>query len=244
MKKILLLICLLSFATSGFTQEEEKSDILLDGSPINFIFSWQKKPTKSHWTGLAFAFSNLNGLDKENVDLRLNRSYSIDLNLMDYNVPLHYHWLFVTGLGFDWSRYHFKGNIGLQDGADGITRFLPDSEGRSYRDSKLLVYYATVPLILEYQKKIGKRKTFFINGGVEGLINLYSKSQVEVRTQNDGIRKVSYKNLNILPVNFRLVLKAGFADYFGIFGYYQPYSMFQKGKGPELSSFGIGISLN
>jgi hypothetical protein len=240
MKKILLLIGLLSFTGSTFAQEEERSDILLDGSSISFIYSWKKKPTDSHWTGLSFAFSNLNGLDKENVDLRLNQSYSIDLSLIDYNVPLHHHWLFVTGLGFDWSRYHFKGNIGLQD-ADGITRFLPDVEGRNYRDSKLLVYYATIPLVLEYQKKIGKGRTFFINGGVEGLINLYAKSQVEVRTQHDGVRKVSYKDLNILPVNFRFVLKTGFSHYFGLFGYYQPYSMFQKGKGPDLTSFGIGI---
>ncbi|MDR0613774.1 MAG: hypothetical protein LBG45_09965 [Dysgonamonadaceae bacterium] len=242
MKKVLFLICLLSLTTSVFAQEEEKSNILFDGSSYNFIISWKKKPAESHWTGLAFAFSNLNGLDRENVDLKLNRSYSIDLNLMDYNVPLHYHWLFVTGLGFDWSRYHFKGNIGLRDDSDGISRFLPDSEGRSYRDSKLLVYYATVPLLLEYQKKFGRHKTFFINGGMEGLINLYSKSQVEARTP-DGIKKMSCKDLNILPVNFRLVLRAGFDD-FGIFGYCQPYSMLQTGKGQELRSFGIGIALN
>jgi hypothetical protein len=241
MKKVLFLICLLSLTASVFAQEEEKSNILFDGSSYNFIFSWKKKPTKSHWTGLGFAFSNLNGLDKENVDLKLGRSYSIDLNLMDYNVPLHYHWLFVTGLGFDWSRYHFKGDVGLKD-LEGISRFLPDSEGQSYRDSKLLVYYATIPLILEYQKKIGRHKTFFINGGAEGLVNLYSKSQVEAR-MSDGIKKLSYKDLNIFPVNFRLVLRAGFDD-FSIFGYYQPCSMFQNGKGPDISSFGIGIGLH
>ena len=249
MKKILLLICLLSFTTVVFAQEvksdtlEEKSNITFDGSPYNFAFSWKKKPTQSHWTGLGFAFSNLNGLDKENVNLILNRSYSITLNAMDYNVPLHYHWLFVTGLGFDWSRYHFGGNVSLQRGSDGIARFIPDSEGRSFRSNKLLAYYATIPLLLEYQKKIGNRRTFFINGGLEGLVNLYSKSEVEIRTSQDGIKKVSYRDLNILPVNFRLVLRTGFDD-FSIFGYYQPYSMFQAGKGPELRSIGIGIALN
>jgi len=249
MKKILFLICLLSYTTVNFAQGVrinpllEKSNILFDGAPYNFAFSWMKKPTQSHWTGLGFAFSNLNGLDKENVDLILNRSYSITFNAMDYNVPLHYHWLFVTGLGFDWSRYHFKGNAGLQNDVDGITRFIPDSEGRSYRSNKLLAYYATIPLLLEYQKKIGRGRTFFVNGGVEGLINLYSKSQVEVRTAQDGVKKVSYRDLNILPVNFRLVLRTGFND-FSIFGYYQPYSMFQAGKGPELRSIGIGVALN
>ena len=266
MKKVLFLICLLSFTTIVFAQKEkndtikgdfqririegksdtlveEKSNILFDGSSYNFFFDWRKKPTRSHWTGVGFAFSNLNGLGQENVNLILNRSYSITLNIMDYNVPLHYHWLFVTGLGFDWSRFHFRGNAGLQRGFDGITRFLPDSEDRSFRSNKLLVYYATIPLLLEYQKKIGGDRTFFVNGGVEGLINLYSKSQVEIRTDQDGIRRVSYRDLNILPVNFRLVLRTGFDD-FSIFGYYQPCSMFQAGKGPELRSAGIGIALN
>ncbi|MDR0507744.1 MAG: hypothetical protein LBH32_13145 [Dysgonamonadaceae bacterium] len=242
MKKNLFLICLLAFATSVFAQDEEKSNIIFDGASYNFMFSWKKKPTKSHWTGPGFAFSNLDGLDKENVNLSLSRSYSVNLNLMDYNVPLHYNWLFFTGLGFDWSRYHFKGNIGLRDDSEGITRFLPDREGMSYRDSKLLVYYATIPLILEYQKKFGKNRTFFINGGVEGLICLYSKSQTETNTLN-GIKKTSYKYLNIFPVNFRMVLRTGFDD-FSIFGYYQPCQMFQKGKGPELRSWGIGISLH
>jgi hypothetical protein len=162
---------------------------------------------------------------------------------MDYNVPLHYNWLFVTGLGFDWSRFHFRGNSALQRGSDGITRFIPDVEDRNSNSNKLLVYYATIPLLFEYQKKIGRGKTFFVNGGVEGLINLYSKSQVEVRTAREGDRKLSYRDLNILPVNFRMVLRTGFDD-FSIFGYYQPCSMFQTGKGPELRSFGIGIALN
>ena len=240
MKKVLFLICLLSLTTSVFAQEEEKSNILFDGSSYNFIISWKKKPAESHWTGLAFAFSNLNGLDRENVDLKLNRSYSIDLNLMDYNVPLHYHWLFVTGLGFDWSRYHFKGNIGLRDDSDGISRFLPDSEGRSYRDSKLLVYYATVPLLLEYQKKIGGgRKTFFINGGIESLFNLYSKSQVEARTP-DGIKKMSCKDLNILPVNFRLVLRQ--VSMISVFsGTVSPTPCFRQGKDRSFVLSGLGL---
>jgi len=262
MKKVLFLIGLLSFTTIVFAQEEEKSDmqrlgteeksntlveeksnILFDGSSYNFFFNWRKKPTESHWSGIGFAFSNLNGLDQGNANLILNRSYSITLNAVDYNVPLHYNWLFVTGWGLDWSRFHFRGDAGLQRGSDGITRFLPDSEGRSFRSNKLLVYYATIPLLLEYQKKIGEDKTFFVNGGIEGLVNLYSKSQVEIRTDQDGIKRVSYRDLNILPVNFRLVLRTGFDD-FSIFGYYQPCSMFQAGKGPDLRSIGIGIALN
>ncbi|MDR0559498.1 MAG: hypothetical protein LBG92_04970 [Prevotellaceae bacterium] len=245
MKKSLFLICLLALATSVFAQDEEKSNIIFDGASYSFMFSWKKKPVKSHWTGLEFAFSNLDGLNKENVNLKLNRSHSFKLNLIDYNVFTHYsysNWLFFTGLGFEWSLFNFKGNTGLRDDDAGITRFLPDHEGRSYRSNKLFVDYVTVPLMLEYQKKIRENRTFFISGGIEGLICVYSKSKVEARTPN-GIKKISYKDLNIFPFNFRTVLRTGFEN-FSFFGYYQPCSMFQKGKGPELRSWGIGVSIH
>jgi len=58
-----------------------------------------------------------------------------------------------------------------------------------------------------------------------------------------GVDKVNFHDLNLLPLNFRLVLRTGF-DNFSFFGYYQPYSMFEKGKGPDINSFGIGFMLN
>jgi hypothetical protein len=219
-------------------EEEVQSSVAVNGSSYGFIFSWKKKPTESHWTGIGFAFSNLKNL--EEADLNLSRSYSVMLNLMDYTVPLHHHWLFVTGLGFDWSRYHFKGNTGLQD-VDGIARFVKNPEWE-YESNKLLVYYATIPFLLEYQTKIGRNKHFFLQAGVEGLIKCYSKSQLDMITSH-GVDKVNYHDLNILPVNARLVVRTGF-DNFSFIGYYQPFSMFEKGKGPAIRSFGIGIMLN
>jgi hypothetical protein len=216
-----------------------KSSVLFDGSPYNYIFSWKKKPVESHWTGLGFAFSNLEGL--ENANLNYGKSYSVILNLFDYVVPINSNWLFVSGLGFDWSRYHFKGNIGLQS-KDDMAQFVKDEQNRDYKSNKLLVYYATIPLLLEYQAKTTTNKVFFIHGGVEGLIKCYSKSRLDIRT-NQGIEEVEYRDLNILPVNARLILRTGFDD-FSIFGYYHLYSMFANGKGPDVKPCGIGLMLN
>ncbi|MCC8144974.1 MAG: hypothetical protein LIO93_00745 [Bacteroidales bacterium] len=229
----------LSSQTVTHDNESADSSIIYDGSAYNFIFSWKKKATESHWTGLGFTFSDLNGL--EDVDLKLGKSYSVRLNMADYTLPINHHWLFFTGVGLDWTRYHFKGNIGLQD-INGIAQFVPDEFGRNYKSSKLLAYYITIPLALEYQTKIGKGKMFFVQGGAEGLIKYYSKSQVDIRT-DDGIKKVNHKDLNILPLNFRLFLKAGFNDV-SVIGYYQPVSMFEKGKGPDIQPYGLGIMLN
>ncbi|MDR2056846.1 MAG: PorT family protein [Dysgonamonadaceae bacterium] len=227
-------------------ETEEKSSVFFDGSSYNFIFQWKKpdksRPISSHWTGIGFAFSKLENLGKTNPvpNLNLSRSYSIVLNLIDYNIPLSGHWVFVSGLGFDWSRYHFKGNIGLQE-IDGISQFVKDP-AREYESNKLLVYYATIPLLLEYQTTVGHNKHFFIYGGVEGLIKCYSKSQLDIRTSH-GIEKANYHNLNLLPISARITCHAGFDD-FSIFGYYQPFSLFEKNKGPEIYACGLGLMLN
>jgi hypothetical protein len=262
MKKYLFLsICTVLFAVSVSAQENDNKEVVAikdstakdepntvfhDGASYNFIFTWKthrsvkkRYPVDVHWNGLGFAFSYLNGLDNENVVLNYGNSYSIMLNIVDYSIPLSHHWLIATGWGFDGTRFHFKGNKGLQNCDDGITRFVPDAENRAYSDSKLHVYYATMPLIFEYQAKINRRNVF-IQGGVEGLIKLYSKSQVEVQTQ-DGAKKIKYKGINLLPLNFRMVMRIGVQP-FNIFGYYQPFSMFKKGEGPEINSFGIGVA--
>jgi hypothetical protein len=228
------------------TETTEKTDdrnfqslISLNGSSYDFIFNWKEKPTKSHWTGIGFAFSNLENL--HGADLNPNRSYSVILNIADHTIPLSYHYLFVTGFGFDWSRYHFRRNTGLQY-TDGIATFFRDAE-QEYKSSKLLVYYATIPLILEYQTRIPNRSQFFISGGIEGQVKCYSKSQLDIRQPQGHIEKIHYRNPNIPPLNARLVLRTGFNN-FSFFGYYQLFSMFEKGKGPDVRSFGIGLMLN
>ncbi|MDR2086286.1 MAG: PorT family protein [Dysgonamonadaceae bacterium] len=244
----------LVLSASVFAQEivvtddkpEEKSSVFLDGSSYNVIFQWNKtnKPHRisSHWTGFGFAFSQLENLEKINPEpsLNLSRSYSVVLNLMDYNIPLSGHWVFASGLGFDWSRYHFRGNVGLQE-TGGISQFVKDPDWE-YESNKLLIYYATIPLLLEYQTVIGHNKHFFIYGGIEGLIKCYSKSQLDKQTTR-GIEKVNHHDLNLLPLNARITCRAGFDDY-SIFGYYQPFSLFEKDKGPETYACGLGLMLN
>jgi hypothetical protein len=255
MKKTLLSMAgILLFSASAFAREvvedEEKSSIFFDGSSYHFIFQWEKaekssrKPPRisSHWTGFGLAFSRpeIPGNSDPAPNLNLSRSYSVVLNLMDYNIPLSKHWVLASGLGFDWSRYHFRGNVGMQV-VDGFSRFVKNPQWE-YESNKLLIYYATVPLLLEYQAKVGSNRHFFMYGGVEGLIKCYSKSQLDMQT-SEGIRKVNHHDLNLLPLNVRIACRAGFDD-FSIFGYYQPFSMFEKGKGPEMYPCGIGLMLN
>jgi len=228
------------FTGVGAVSAQEESFAMLDGSLYDVVFSWKhKKPLakESHWAGLSFAFSDLKGLPKD-VELSLERSYSISWNVEDWEIPIHRHWLLASGFGFDWSRWHFDGDAFLKN-SDGITAF--NHYGSDLKDSKLLVYYGKIPLLLEYQTRFHNR-TFYIQGGIEGLVKLYSKSQIKFRNGGKNDRE-DFRNLKVYPVNARLFLHIGFNS-FGVFGYYQPFSMFQSQHGPDIKSFGIGVSLN
>lgn len=224
--------------TVPYKKQPSRSNVFYDGASYNFLFSWNKrKHLEPHWDGLGFAFIGLNGLD--NPSLKMSKSYSVILNLMDYSIPIDRdHWIFYTGMGIDWSRYHFKGDYGLTE-IDGITQFEPAPEGTHYNSSKLLTYYITIPFMLEYQKKVNKN-TFFISGGAVGYVKCYSKSQVEYSLNGNKIQENKGRDLNILPVNARLMLQAGFGP-ICFFGYYSPFSMFKKEKGPEVYPFGVGF---
>jgi hypothetical protein len=220
----------------------QNSSATYDGSPYNIMFAWKKK-TKAknpHWNGMGIALANFDGMNNVNADLAISTSYSFIINPIDYCVPISSHWLLVSGMGLDFSRYHFKGNVGLTV-VDGITKFVRSAD-ESYKSSKLITYYITVPLLLEYQTKLSNR-TFYISGGVVGYIKYYSKSQIDVKVEGGIEARNLGRDLNILPVNGRLMFQTGISD-ISFYAYYSPFSLFEKGKGPDLKPIGVGIVLD
>ncbi|MDL2322428.1 hypothetical protein LJC52_00385 [Bacteroidales bacterium OttesenSCG-928-A17] len=261
MKKTILLLCLIfsfsgiafcngesNISTSGnrnidmLIDDESSSIVFRDGVAYDFGFNWGKgnKSTRKrhldpHWSGLGFSYINFTNQDTPGLDFQ--SSYSINWNIGSASVTLAHNWLMFTGVGIDWSRYHFKGDYGLKE-VEGITQFVPAEDGTSYRDSKLLAYYFTIPLMLEYQ-----HKSFFVNAGPVVYVNCYSKSQIEVLREGGKDKVKLGKGLNILPVNLRLMAHIGIGD-FGLVGYYSPFALFSKDKGPDINPWGAGVKWN
>ncbi|MDR1370529.1 MAG: hypothetical protein LBJ72_10485 [Dysgonamonadaceae bacterium] len=241
MKTKILLLCLILF--TGSQSVPAQSSVTYDGAPYNIMFTWKKnsKAIKPHWNGLGIALANFDGINNTGADLAVSTSYSLILNPMDYKIPLSRHWLFVSGMGLDFSRYHFKGNTGLTV-VDGIARFVPATDGETYKSSKLMTYYITIPLLLEYQTRFSNR-LFYISGGMVGYIKYYSKSQIDVRVTGGVEARNLGRDLNILPVNGRFMLQTGVSD-ISFYAYYSPFSLFEKDKGPDIKPVGIGIMLD
>lgn len=217
-------------------EKENESNILLGGSSYNFLFSWKKKKHLSpHWTGFGMGFMNYD--DIPNGNLKMSKSHNFTVNLFDFHKQIgKSNWLVVSGIGAEWSRYHFDENAALTK-VDGITTFQPAPDGIDYKSSKLLAYYITIPLLLEYQVS-----NFHVSGGVVGFFKYYSKSQVKYYVDNEKVVKNMGRDLNIRPVDMKLRLQVGIND-ISVYAYYSPFSMFGKDKGPDLKTYIIGVML-
>lgn len=220
-------------------RESEGSNVLYNGSSYNVIFSWKKKNKRSldpHWTGIGMGFMNYSSDDIPYGSLKMSTSHNFTLNLIDYHKQIANNWLIVSGIGTEWSRYHFDENAALTK-KDGITTFVPAPDGVDYRSTKLLSYYITVPLLLEYQTS-----NFHISGGPVALFKYYSKSQIKYFENGRKIVQNMGRDLNMRTIDLRLRLQIGFDDV-AIFGYYAPFSMFDKNRGPELKTYTIGLMI-
>jgi hypothetical protein len=245
-----LLPCLVLFTTSFiYAQNEDqpiapKSSATYDGSPYNIMFAWKKKAKEKannpHWTGMGIALANFDGMSKVDANLSISTSYSFIINPIDYCISLSSHCILVSGMGLDFTRYHFKGNVGLTE-VNEITKFVKSTD-ETLKSSKLITYYITIPLLLEYQSRLPNRR-FYVSGGIVGYVKYYSKSQIDVNVIGGIEARNLGRDLNILPVNGRLMLQAGISD-IRFYAYYSPFSLFEKGKGPDLKPIGIGIILD
>lgn len=220
------------------TAVSEKSKIEYDGSSYNFIFSWKKKKRlHPHWTGFGIGF--LNYSDIPNGNIKMSKSLNFTINLFDFHKQIsNSNWIFVSGIGSEWSNYHFDDNAALVK-RDGITIFEPAPAGITYKTNKLTAHYVTIPLLLEYQVS-----SFHVSGGVVGFLKFYSRSHVKYyNAEGKKIKETMGRDLNIRPIDMKLRLQAGIGD-ISLYGYYSPFSMFDKNKGPDLKTYTIGLIID
>lgn len=220
--------------------DTESSSILYNGSSYNINFFWGSKKGKKNlspsWTGIGMGFMNYNSDDTPLSALKMSTSHNFTFNLFTVDKQIGNHWLLLSGLGTEWSRYHFDTNAALTK-KDGITFFEPAPQGITYKSTKLLSYYLTVPLLLEYQTG-----NFHISGGAVAFFKFYSKSQVKYYIEDEKHVEDKGKDLNMRPIDLRLRMQVGFNG-FAVYGYYSPFSLFKTNKGPELNTYTIGLMI-
>ncbi len=248
---LLLFACSTMAKAQIFEVESQESSVYYDGTPYSFSFFWGSKEDKkprnrsyrsleAHWTGLGMSFMSYDD-NVPNSALKQSRSHAFSFNMIGYKKQFsNSKMLLVSGIGLDWHRYHFDSQAYVQK-IDGVTQFVPLEPGLRHKDSKMLAYYVTFPLLLEYHLS---PNSIYISGGVQAFLKCYSKSQVEYYDENDGYhRRFLGHGQNLRPIDFKCRFQVGLRG-ISAFGYYSLTSMFRNNADPDLKMWSVGVHLH
>lgn len=212
-----------------------------------------KKRTKWRWDQGKFAGFNLfyNGLISasntmspiSSGDMQLsNKAIGVDINLIDFVIFSHKGFGIVSGLGLESNNFRFQRNISLTKDEAGATVI-----DNSYNDrnihltkSKLTTTYLNVPLLFQFRfDKINRANKGWFSIGVVGGLRLQSYTKVKA----PEIGKVKkFDDFNLQNFHYGFLCSIGFSN-FSINAKYYPHSIFNRGYGPDLQQFNVGLGI-
>ena len=227
------------FEVDIFEEEFEESDDPAD----------RRKSFDGHLGGIEIGYNNFTSgrwLTNETplegwLDLNTAKSTSFNIVAPPVSLGFTRHFGLVTALGINFNNYRFDGNNTIVvDGEGIITPSFPADPVR-YDKSKLATVYGILPVMLEVQIPVSYSSTINLGAGVIGAAKLGSHTKVVYH--NDGKQKDKNRddfNLNVL--RYGVTARAGY-EMIQVYGTCWLSPMFEKGRGPELYPFEIGLAL-
>jgi hypothetical protein len=204
---------------------------------------------KGHWAGFEMGLNNYLTPDYSIshsgeygfMDLNTGRSWNFNLNFAQKSLGIvGDKFGLVSGLGMEFSNYHFDGNNSIQK-LDGVIVEKPFSQNLD--KSRLRTTYLTMPLMFEVQfPNVKRSKRVHLGAGVLGGLKLGSSTRVEYKESGNKQKLKEKDDFNISPFRYGLTARLGYGN-FSVFGNYYMTSLFEKNKGPELYPVSVGIRL-
>ena len=208
-----------------------------------------KKHFEPHFAGVELFMNNYlsanHSLSLPNdisyMELNAGKSMGVNVNILEYAIPVASFTGFVTGLGIEFNSYYFDGDNNIQKVDNKIVEKLLPADN-TYVKTKFRDTYITVPLLYEIQIPDGNKKPFYISAGVIGGAKIGSSTK-EIFKQNGHERtEVNDGGLNILAFRYGIQARMGYR-FLNLFATYYPTGLFEKGKGPEVYPFNVGLTL-
>lgn len=212
----------------------------------------KERKFKGHWAGFEWGFNGyltpgksavMDG-DLKFMELKQGRSWNINLNFLQQSIGLGTDRAgLVTGLGLEFNDYHFrnKTNFKVQNGNTVVdsTYILA---GYKVNKSKFSTQQLVVPLLFEFQIPVGgDKKRLFLSAGVIGGVRFGSHTKVEYEFNGEKKDKVK-DDFNLFSFRYGLTARVGYRA-LKLFANYYPTPLFEKGKGPEVYPFSVGLIL-
>ena len=219
----------------------------------NLDFDWgEDDDFDLHWAGFEFGVNNfLNNDFSMNyspgyMDLNTGKSWNINLNVIEYDLNLIGENFGVgTGLGFEFNDYRFDNLLPIekQNGSIGVDSTYA-ADDYNVEKAKLTTTYITVPLIFEYQVKLGDDDNkFFLGAGIIGGMKIGSHTKVVYEKDGDDKKNKNRSDFYLSPFRYGYTVRAGYG-FLKLFANYYDTPLFESGKGPKLHPFTVGFSLS
>jgi hypothetical protein len=217
---------------------------------IRVVHTKQEKFT-GHWGGFSLGFNNFGsnyftselpqGYDF--LDLYTAKSIEVGFNLLQKNIAITKNIGIVTGLGITLNNFRFNSET-MRLGRDKNNRNAIgiDISPRFADKNKLLVQYITVPLLFEFQMPDSKNRMFYINAGVYGSFKFSSHVKIRYGDDASPYKEKFRKDFNINTFKYGTMVRVGYR-FINLYATCDMSRLFQKGKGPELYPWSIGIML-
>lgn len=188
------------------------------------------------YSRLANDFLSFGASDKMGLDLSKSWEFGFNILSVYHNFKKNPHWGINLGVSWGYRSFNIDGNYALLK-ENGTSIFTAGNEDTSYNKSRLRHFFFRVPVLMEWQQRVGRNKVFF-NAGPEFEIRHSVKSFSHI---NGGKKKTVGKGMYVQPVGINLLAQAGYGN-IGIYLRYSTYGLFQKDKGPEVSPYSFGVA--
>lgn len=204
---------------------------------------------EGHLGGIEIGFNSYStgqwGRNPEMADdyLDLNTAKSSNFNIISppVSLGLSRHIGIVSSLGVSFNNYRFDNNNSVIPGDGGIVEPYYPADGINYEKSKLATVYGVLPVILEAQIPVTYSSTLNIGAGIIGAVKLGSHTKVVY--YSDGKQKdKNHDDFSLNVLRYGVTARAGY-EMVQVYGTCYLSQMFEKGKGPELYPFEVGIAL-
>jgi len=235
----------------------------------------KRRKFNGHWAGVEIGINGFLTKDfnmkfrpeDEYMDLRMEKSMQVNLNLYEQNIALskNQEWGMLTGIGLQWNNYRFRRPTTLNPDSSYLIGYI--DEGISVRKSKLAIAYLQIPLLFEWQNQaLKKRNSFHVSLGVILGVRLWSWQKkyynelnkeytltqydpstgqyedVWARTSPNYSKTHTYDDFHLQPFKADASVRVGWG-FINLFATYNLVPMFRQDKGPELHQFAAGITL-
>jgi hypothetical protein len=218
-----------------------------DDDQIETVHHHHKNKFDGHWSGIDFGGNQLLNTSYPTsiypegtpafITTAPEKSFEVNLNLLEYSFGFSSYFGIVTGLGLNFNDYKFKNRYTLVKDDTGVIQPASLPEG-DFRLSKLSTTFITAPLLLEVQIP-GQfdHKRIFIAAGVIGGVKIHE----HIKTQIGEEKKRDNGDFNINPLRWGYTARIGFEN-MGIFATYYNTKLFKEGFGPDTTPATIGIT--